>query len=936
MSLFLARDPPRTLDVGKGNMLSDSNPNSSPTLTPVAAATATRDPLAQNTAANQDSHVSPASVPKPDLPKQTRGPSLEPTSQDPNAVLPASVPANKPTQSAQETQGPSNPPPQNAGSIDPGIVSGPKPDQTTLTIPQGHGNGNQPIPISSNEPQRTQDTSNNNPANDHSDIPAAAQTPSPRESSVQPETATPIIKALASELPNIYQQLTANLIEPAQSVSPSPVVAPQSKAPTAGVIPHILPAPSSNAAVDTKVSPSAPGVGNAIVAAIKSALPNPPGSTPSTQPQANNNPLTVNGLESQSVPTRISVADESLLSGVPAVIISNIPVSGGESALEVATNEAAHVPPMQNPPVAEGTTAANPDIKGPLTGISIGASTNMPGRPAATISNDPIPLGKEPPVKETQATPIAPPAEQPSIATLAGHTIQPAGNGISIAGTTLTPGAAQITVSGTPISLGLSAFAIGTNTVPHAPPTQSPSPAVIADHTIQAADNGISIAGTTLTPGATGITISGTPISLDPSAFAVGTNTVPYTAPAQTPPPTVIADYTIQPLPNGISIAGTTLTPHALGITISGTPISLGSSAFIYGTHTIPYSAPPATTKAFAKIAGQPFAPIPNGNGISIAGTTLTPGAAAITTLGTPISLGSSALIVGESTISYAQPSPSPSITTIANQVLNPLPNGEGVSIGGTTLKPGAPAVIVSGAPILLDLSTLIIGESTIPYAPPSPTAIATTIAGQGIDALPYINGISIAGTSLTPGAPAVTISGTRVSLGSGAMVVDTSTISYNPRFASESVFVTHVGSQAITANPTGVVMAGTTLTPGASGVTISDTPVTLGSNGVLVVGSTTVTLNSGSRSVGGDSAKQTAATTSVGSLSTVTNSNLSVPGSSPTPTGSAGTSSTAGKSGSSTDVPDSGAKVVNARTTSGWRVAVTICGTLFAMKFLG
>lgn len=323
--------------------------------------------------------------------------------------------------------------------------------------------------------------------------------------------------------------------------------------------------------------------------------------------------MTINGLESQSVSTRITFADESLPPSVPAVIISNTPVSGGESALAVATNEAPHVPPIQNPPVAEGTTAANPDIKGPPNGISIGASTNMPGRPAATISKDPIPLGKEPPVKETQATPVAPPAERPSIATLAGHTIQ-------------------------------------------------------------AVDKGISIAGTTLTPGETGITVSETPISVGPSTFAVGTNTIPYTAPAQTPPPTVIADHTIQPLPNGISIAGTTLTPNALGITISGTPISLGSSAFIYGTHTIPYSAPPTTTKAFAKIAGQPFAMIPQGNGISIAGATLTPGAAAITTLRTPISLGSSALIVGESTISYAQPSPSPSITTIANQVLTRYP----------------------------------------------------------------------------------------------------------------------------------------------------------------------------------------------------------------------------------------------------------------------
>lgn len=65
----------------------------------------------------------------------------------------------------------------------------------------------------------------------------------------------------------------------------------------------------------------------------------------------------------------------------------------------------------------------------------------------------------------------------------------------------------------------------------------------------------------------------------------------------------------------------------------------------------------------------------------------------------------------------------------------------------------------------------------------------------------------------------------------------------------------TTIDGQVITAGPTALVMAGTTLTPGASGFTIDGTVISLNTAAQLIVGSKTMPLESGTAGSSGQTA---------------------------------------------------------------------------------
>lgn len=465
---------------------------------------------------------------------------------------------------------------------------------------------------------------------------------------------------------------------------------------------------------------------------------------------------------------------------------------------------------------------------------------------------------------------------------IAGESAQRVSNGISIAGITVTPGAAPITISGTAIAVGSSGIVIGASTVPIAtvfPEQFAPAnaakyqPTIILGQIAQPVSNGIFIAGATLTPGASPITVLGTAIAVGLSGLIIGSSTVPLPTvfPQQAAPanaatyePTTIIGQVAQSVSNGISIAGATLVPGAPPITISGTPVFVGSSDLVIGSDTIPLAAvfPPITTNAPqyqpTTINGEKAQLLPDG-GISIASTTLTAGASAITFSGTPISVGSSNLIIGFSTVPLAaafQPQVAPNAaayqpTTINGQKAQLLPNG--VSIAGSTLTPGAPAITISGTPISIGSSGLVIGTGTpIPLTNAFPSQIITTLANQAMTILP--NAVEIAGTTLTPGAPALTISNIPISLGSSALIIGSATIplpSAAPITTITGQLITTLANQALTAAPTAVEIAGTTLTPGA-GITLNGTLISLNTAGELILDSQTIVLESESAGLGG------------------------------------------------------------------------------------
>ena len=240
-----------------------------------------------------------------------------------------------------------------------------------------------------------------------------------------------------------------------------------------------------------------------------------------------------------------------------------------------------------------------------------------------------------------------------------------------------------------------------------------------------------------------------------------------------------INDQVIQPLSHGISIAGTTLTPGAPSITVSGTPIHLASSALlIIGTSTLPLAPPAAPTQITTTIAGQLITAAPSA--LTIAGTTLSPGSPGATIAGTLISLDTAShhqLIVGTKTIPLDSASgKDPIVTEIGGRVITVFTDR--IAIASTVLTPGASGVIVDGTPVSLNTGgQVIVGSKTIallqsgrstglimggflPSEEVSADPLVTTVNGQPITA-----GLVMAGTTLTPGAPALTINGTLVSL---------------------------------------------------------------------------------------------------------------------------------------------------------------------------
>lgn len=498
---------------------------------------------------------------------------------------------------------------------------------------------------------------------------------------------------------------------------------------------------------------------------------------------------------------------------------------------------------------------------------------------------------------------------------IAGESAQRVSNGISIAGITVTPGAAPITISGTAIAVGSSGIIIGASTVPIATvfPEQVASassakyqPITILGQIAQPVSNGVFIAGATLTPGAPPITVLGTAIAVGLSGLIIGSSTVPLPtvfpqpavpANAATYEPTTIIGQAAQSVSNGISIAGATLVPGAPPITISGTPVFVGSSDLVIGSSIVPLAAvfPPITTNAPqyqpTTINGEKAQLLSNGD-ISIAGTTLTAGASAITVSGTPMSVGSSNLIIGSSTIPLAaafQPQVAPNTavyqpTTINGQKAQLLPNG--VSIAGSTLTPGAPAITISGTPISIGSTGLVIGTGTpIPLTNAFPSQIITTIANQAITILP--TAVEIAGATLTPGAPAITISSTPISINPSALIIGTATIPLPSNAQATTItgqLITTLASQPLTAAPTAVEIAGTTLTPGASGITLNGTLISLNTAGGLILGSQTIALQSQSGGLGGLIMAPFATSAS------------STPISTPTGTGSSNSNGTGGK----------------------------------------
>ena len=297
--------------------------------------------------------------------------------------------------------------------------------------------------------------------------------------------------------------------------------------------------------------------------------------------------------------------------------------------------------------------------------------------------------------------------------------------------------------------------------------------------------------------------------------------------------------------PYGVHVDGVDVNPNQPPVTLSGVAALNQGNSIVLASQIFHLPAP--TELAPIMIAGPTVIPI--ANGVSIQGTPVT-GTSPVLISGTTVSVYKSHVYIGSESYPLPTVSPTP-VMTLANGAAA-LPMSNAVSIDGTTLTAGAPAATISGTAVSLDSSSNLIFDGTAQALPsfPQPTHKSnqiTTINNVVVQLLS--SGISIAGTTLTPGAPAIIASGSLISLGSTVLAIGTTSVPVS--FGTPKTLITTIGGQPITAGATGIRIGSVTLTPGAQGITLGGTLISLGASGSLVVGSKTVMLGVPTGSLG-------------------------------------------------------------------------------------
>lgn len=217
---------------------------------------------------------------------------------------------------------------------------------------------------------------------------------------------------------------------------------------------------------------------------------------------------------------------------------------------------------------------------------------------------------------------------------------------------------------------------------------------------------------------------------------------------------------------SGVIVAGNTLSVNGPAATVSEKVISLASESLIIDGHAfaVPNSPPQPNedSNPQGNFNAEGFAVTPQpGSGFLVAGNTLSINGPATIISGKLLSVASAGLVIDGQTFAILTPVPAAAptsnpILTIGGQTIQPLSN-HNVLIQGATLSPNGPATTLSGTPISLASSALIIAGQT--YTLPTSTPVPSKPG----------NNVVINGIILTAGASAVTISNTPISLALGS-----------------------------------------------------------------------------------------------------------------------------------------------------------------------
>lgn len=183
-------------------------------------------------------------------------------------------------------------------------------------------------------------------------------------------------------------------------------------------------------------------------------------------------------------------------------------------------------------------------------------------------------------------------------------------------------------------------------------------------------------------------------------------------------------------------------------------------------------SQPPSSISVLA-IDGHTFTALPSG-GYSIADTTIKPDDPGITVQGTPVSLGSSVLVVGSSTV-FLPTGSANGVLTAAGVKFTPLGHGK-IRLDGEALSVNEPVMTVSGTAVSLASSGIVVAGQTFTFPTLAPEAVTPsailTIGGQTLTPLGSSKAI-INSVTLAINGPAETVSGTLLSLASSGLIIN-------------------------------------------------------------------------------------------------------------------------------------------------------------------
>ena len=310
-----------------------------------------------------------------------------------------------------------------------------------------------------------------------------------------------------------------------------------------------------------------------------------------------------------------------------------------------------------------------------------------------------------------QPQPLATSAPAFMTTALGSHHVLATVEGYNTDGVDVKPGGIGTDVSGQKIAVDPSNNLQVGGQIAHIEPVVSLATTVVANHVITPLSKGVAIQGVTLNNGGPATIVASTIFSVDTSGnmFVNGHSYRIYNA---SPLPTTINGEAVIPLPTGISIHSATLTPNAPALVISGTSYSLDSSRNLHfggASYESPVKIADVDPTLVTTIAGQPVVEL--AAGVSIAGTTLTAGAAAIQgASGVLITLDSANLVVGSVTIPVQKESSWGSLPTLISGGLSSQGLGTTNGIGTPGKHNGSNLLAFTGGSEgrMLDYSMLL------------------------------------------------------------------------------------------------------------------------------------------------------------------------------------------------------------------------------------